>query len=224
MAKKRGHWVFVHWRRVQVKGAGMWLWKRVWRPWKPKPAPKPTPAPTPTPKPTPAPTPAPKPSKQFIMYDSITVSEIPTNATAVAGYVGGRWPTFKSLFVLFPGARKLSIAIAADEDAHCLDVEKGDAEPSQAPAWVRRQHARGDKCPIVYTSLAYAQGLVNLLGASGLRYGTDYKLWCAHYTGSKHICSPKCGLGLKVTAHATQYTDKAFGRNLDASLCSPTFL
>lgn len=197
-------------------------WNRMLRKWlkrHPKPKP-PVPAPTPTPVP---PKPKPKP-KTFVMYDSVDVSQIPKNATAVAGYVGGHWPTFGTLVKLYPRAKKLSIAIAADENASCLDVEKGDASPAQAPGWVRRQHARGNHCPIVYTSLAYAQGLVNLLGKSGLVYGKDYKLWCAHYTGKQHICSPKCGLGLKVTAAATQYTDKALGRNLDASYCSPTFL
>ena len=157
------------------------------------------------------------------MYDSVDVTQIPANAQAVAGYVGGHWPTYKSLVLKFPKSKKLSIAIAADENADCLDVEKGDASPTQAAAWVRRQHAAGNKCPVVYTSLAYAQSLVNLLDASGLKYGIDYKLWSAHYNFKAHICSPKCGLRLKVTAHATQYTDKALGRNLDASLCSANF-
>lgn len=180
------------------------------------PNPKPVPVP-------PKPKPKPRPGKNITMYDDVNVALIPKTAPAVAGYVGGNWPTYKSLLKLFPHAKKLSIAVSASEDARCLDVEKGDASPQQAPAWVKRQRARGEKLPVVYTSLAYAQGLVNLLNASGLRYGKDYLLWSAHYTGKRHICSPKCGLGLKVTAHATQYDDKALGRNLDVSVCSPLF-
>lgn len=198
-------------------------WMKRWRAWlKKHPKPKP-PAPKPAPSPVPPPPVPPKP-KNFTMFDSVAVSAIPKHATAVAGYVGGKWVTFPTLVKQYPRAKKLSIAVTASENAMCLDIESGDATPAQAPAWIRRQHARGIRCPVVYTSLAFAQGLVNGLQKSGLRFGVDYKLWCAHYTHTPHICSPRCGLGLKVTAHATQYTDKALGRNLDASLCSPSFL
>jgi hypothetical protein len=170
----------------------------------------------------PRPKPKPKPVQLF-MYDDVNVSLIPKDAKAVAGYVGGRWPTFPQVVKDFPHAKKLSIAISAIENARCLDVEPGDAQPSQAAEWVRRQHARGEKLPVVYTSASQLQHLVNLLDASGLRYGKDYLAWSAHYTGVKHFCSPKCGFGIKVTAHATQFTDKAMGRSLDESVCAPGF-
>lgn len=151
------------------------------------------------------------------MYDSVTISEIPKTAKEVAGYVGGNWPTYKPLKVAFPHADVLSIAVSAKENADVLDVESGDAAPNQAAAWVRRQKKRGVETPVVYTSAAFVQGLVNELDASGLRLGKDFKVWSAHYTGKAHLCSPKCGFGIKFTADATQYTDKALGRNLDAS-------
>ena len=46
----KGHWVFVHFRRIHKKGsgAGQWLWKRVWRKEKPRPAPRPKPTPKPS--------------------------------------------------------------------------------------------------------------------------------------------------------------------------------
>ena len=157
------------------------------------------------------------------MYDSVTVSEIPKNAAAVAGYVGGAWPTYPVLVKQFPKAHKLSIAIAASEDADCLDIEPRDATPAQAAAWVRRQHARGKRLPVVYTSAAYLQALVDVLAEAKLKHGRDYKIWSAHYTFAAHLCSPACGFGIRVTADATQWTDKALGRNLDESLCSPSF-
>lgn len=168
------------------------------------------------------PHPKPKPVSLF-MYDDVNVSLIPKDAKAVAGYVGGRWPTYPQVVRDFPHAKKLSIAISAIENADCLDVEPGDAEPVQAASWVRRQHARGKKRPIVYTSASQVQHLVNLLDGNGLRYGKDYLLWSAHYTGKPHFCSPKCGFGIKVKAHATQFTDRAMGRSLDESICSPEF-
>jgi GH25 family lysozyme M1 (1,4-beta-N-acetylmuramidase) len=156
------------------------------------------------------------------MYDSVSVSEIPASAKAVAGYVGGHWPTYNQLRLKFPKAHKLSIAIAANENADCLDVEPGDAVISQAAGWVKRQKAAGARKPVVYTSLSQAQLLINTLARAGLPRAS-YRLWTAHYTDKPHRCTPICGLGFKSKADATQYTDKALGRNLDASLCSPAF-
>lgn len=163
--------------------------------------------------------PKPAPLSTIIMYDSVTLSALPKGADAYAGYVNGAWPTFKSL----PLAKhQLSIAVNAGADARCLDVEAGDATPDQAAAWIKKQKARGEILPVVYTSAAYVQPLVNKLDASGLRYGKDYQLWSAHYTGIQHFCGPGCGYGIKVRAHATQFKTST-SPNLDTSICSAEF-
>ena len=155
------------------------------------------------------------------MYDDVNVSLIPVTAEAVAGYVDGRWPTYAQLAAKFPHAKHIvSIAVFAKDNASVLDVEPGDASVSQAAAWVKRQKARGLKHAIVYTSLSQAQTLVEALASAGLVYSRDYLLWTAHYNYQPHLCSPKCGLGFKMIAHATQWTDKAGGKSLDESLCS----
>ena len=175
-------------------------------------------------KPTPAPKPPPAPAEPVEMYDDVTISLIPVDAVAVAGYVDGHWPTYAQLVKKFPHAQhKVSIAVFARDDADVLDVEPGDARISESPAWVRRQHSRGVKRPIIYTSLAYAPTLIATLKSAGFEYGVDYLLWTAHYNYKPHLCSPKCGLGMKVIAHATQWTDKAGGKSLDESLCSAEF-
>lgn len=126
------------------------------------------------------------------MYDSIDLTQIPKDAKAVAGYVNGSWPTFQSLERLFPKAKHLSITVAGhvDEHARCCDVEPGDATAQTCLDWLKRN-----------------------------KDGRDYLLWTAHYTHEPHVCGPKCGYGLKRSADATQYTDHAEGRNLDASKC-----
>jgi hypothetical protein len=161
-------------------------------------------------------------ARPTVMYDSVTLDQIPGDAPAVAGYVGGHWPTYFQLARRFPHARRLSIAVNAGEDAECLDVEPGDAVISQAAAWARRQIARGVKRPVLYTSLSQLEQLVAALSHAGLRR-QDYRLWSAHYTMHPHICGPDCGFGLTSHADATQYTDKALGRNLDESLCEASF-
>jgi hypothetical protein len=172
---------------------------------------------------TPAPKPAPKPKPQaVVMYDSVDVQQIPRSALAVAGYVGGHWPTFPQLVQLFPQAHRTSIAISASEDADMLDIENGDAVPAQAPAWVKRQHSLGKPRPAVYCSLSVAWQVWLRLKLAGIRRGA-VRIVTAHYNGKPHRCSPLCHFGFWTRADATQYTDRALGRNLDASLCAPNF-
>lgn len=164
-----------------------------------------------------------KPRRKVTMFDSIDPSQIPPRAQAVAGYVGGHWPTFGTLVAEWPAStKKLSIAVNAREDAECLDVEQGDATIAEAAAWVKRQHARGVKRPVVYTSVAFASPLLRSLERAGIQR-SQVRLWTAHYTGKSHLCSPSCGTGFKDHADATQYYNRALNRNLDVSLCSPGF-
>lgn len=165
-----------------------------------------------------------KPAKPqpITMYDSIDISQIPKTAPAVAGYVGGRWPTFPKLKAKFPHAHRLSIAVAADEDADMLDIEKYDATPWQAPGWVRRQRARGIRRPAVYCSLSDARLVLKTLRKNGIRR-KEIRLVTAHYTFRRHRCSPLCRFGLWTRADGTQWTDHALGRNLDESLLAPDF-
>lgn len=158
-----------------------------------------------------------------IMYDSVTLSEIPRNAPAVAGYVGGRFLTFPKLAAQFPNARHVSIAVASTQDADVLDIEPGNSRPDLAPGWFRRQKARGLKrTPVLYSSLSDAKNVVSAMSRAGIPRN-QYRLWTAHYTHKPHICGPSCGFGMPTTADATQWTDKALGRNLDQSLVRPSF-
>lgn len=171
----------------------------------------------------------------WVMYDAVDIDEIPHAAHAVAGYVGGKWKTYPELRERFPHSHVLSIAVNAGEDAHCLDVERGDATPAQAPAWVHRQFARGVHLPVIYASLSSWPEIIRELGAHGIRRH-QIRAWVAHYTGHHHICRPDiCGVAAKplgqsrpghqglVYADGTQWTSSALGRNLDESLLHAWF-
>lgn len=170
---------------------------------------------------------------RVIMYDDINVSLIPKNAEAVAGYIGGRWPTYPKVVAGWPKAKHMSIAVAANYNADCLDVEPGDAAPAQAAGWIRQQaklraaskEGYNTNKPVVYTNASHGQALIDSLTAAGLVYGKDYLWWSAHYNPAQgeHFCSPKCGFGIKVTAHGTQFTDAANKENLDESILSYAF-
>lgn len=168
------------------------------------------------------PPPVAKPQTNITMYDSIEVSVIPAGAEAVAGYVDGRWKTYNELLKHFPKAHHLSIAVFAQDDATCCDCEKGDLTADQVPDWVKRQKARGVKRPVVYASLSEMAGILVRLQAAGIPR-REVRIWTAHYSYKSHICTKNCGYGLGTTADATQWTDRALGRNLDQSLCKGSF-
>ncbi len=121
----------------------------------------------PTPKPPipPKPAPKPKPAARFTMYDTTDPgTHLPVqHPQAVAGYVNGSWPSYNGLVKRYPGAKHLSIAVNTSADARCLDVETGDATPDQAPAWVRRQHARGVARPILYANTSTMPAVIAAL-------------------------------------------------------------
>lgn len=161
------------------------------------------------------------------MYDSVDVENIPRHAQAVAGYVGGEWPTYNKLRALFPNAHVLSIAVNASQNAHCLDVEKGDATIEEAPHWIHRQHERGLKLPVIYIELSRYHSLVDELHGNNVKVA-DIRLWIAHYTGHPHVCTRHtCGLAAPLlgasTLYGTQWTNRADGKNLDESLMHSSF-
>lgn len=157
------------------------------------------------------------------MYDSVDVSQIPPDAKAVAGYVGGSWPTFASLVKGWPKAHRLSIAIAASEQAMCLDIEAGDARVEQAARWVTVQLGRGVKRPCLYASASVIDSLIRAIEAAGLQR-SQVRIWSAHYGHGRHLCGPTtCGEVRSTDADATQYDDHALGRSLDVSVLRRDF-
>jgi hypothetical protein len=149
--------------------------------------------------------------RNYVMYDSIDLAAIPETALAVAGYVDGHWPTFGELVAKFPHAKHLSIAVFARDDAHALDVETGDATPDEAPGWLTRQHGRGVARPWIYANASTWAVMGPILKSATFRR-SQYRVWVADWTGQPHLPDG---------ADACQYTDRAMGRNLDASLCLP---
>lgn len=159
----------------------------------------------------------------IVMFDDVTVAVLPSGATyAYAGYVGGLWPTFTELKARFPKNRLLSVAVNAAEDAECLDIENGDATIADAPGWYERQVARGVYRPVLYIEASRMRALEQVMATAHVERSA-YRLWIAHYTDRAHLCSPSaCGYGMS-EADASQFTQVAYGRNLDQSLLLPNF-
>jgi hypothetical protein len=85
----------------------------------------------------------------MIMYDSTNPLDIPVDAPAVAGYTDGdyRWPD--AGWNRFAGALKLRISVLGGA-ADVLDVETGDATPSEAVDWVWTMRKQEMPYPGVY--------------------------------------------------------------------------
>lgn len=144
------------------------------------------------------------------MFDTVTTSTVPSWAKAVAGYTAGSWPTYLPLVREFPKAHHTSIAIQVFYHAKCLDVEPGDAVPSQVAGWIRVDIKAGFAKPCVYSNLSEWQQIQPLLIAAGI-HRTDYFAWLAYWTYRPGLVS---GYDL------VQWTNRALNRNLDESTVS----
>ena len=87
-----------------------------------------------------------------MMYDGVDASSVPSGAALYAGYVDGQWQSYGPLAAKFPGARHVSICVTSSGSARVLDVETGDASPTEAPGWAARERANGNQYPVVYVN------------------------------------------------------------------------
>lgn len=161
------------------------------------------------------PTPSPQ---RFTMYDTTDVNRpFPTsNPTAVAGYVGGKWPTYAELVKKYPRAKHLSIAVNAGERARCLDIETGDATSGQAPGWFHNFADKSQGKPIFYGDEEKMVAFEEALRDAGI-HRWEYLVLKAHYAGT----GPRIDPG----SDATQYESvETGGFDYDVSLCEPWFL
>jgi hypothetical protein len=95
-----------------------------------------------------------------IMYDACDPARPPANAVMVAGYLYGpcAWPA--SGWTRFRDVVQVRIAtVQTINDGQVLDVERGDADVSQAPGWCARARLRG-QIPTVYCSQANVSALL----------------------------------------------------------------
>lgn len=160
---------------------------------------------------------APKPrltaTRTVEQFDSVNLSQIPSNPAAVAGYTSGTWPTWFQLAALFPHAQRVSVAVNTSHIAKCLDIEPGDAVPSQAPGWVLAAEHAGVYRPCLYENASELPAVLANLSAARIPR-SSVLIWLADWTFRP---------GLVSGSDCTQWTDHAFGRNLDESTCAVGF-
>ena len=117
------------------------------------------------------------------MYDDINADNIPADATVMAGYVDGQWPSYAPMKTRFPNARVFSITVY-NGDADILDVETGDATPDMVPAWVTRQRNAGRPIVIVYCNRSNYPAVVQACLNANVRVPP---IWLAQYDNDPTI-------------------------------------
>lgn len=135
------------------------------------------------------------------MFDAIYPQNIPANALFVGGYVDGNWPWMRTQPNLFPNAGKLTFCVFASSRARCLDVEKGNATPAQAPGWVLAERALGED-PWVYCSQLSAYGWQAVQDAFNAAHVPHPHYFIANYNNTRALPTLN---GFTAIAH--QYVD-----------------
>lgn len=118
------------------------------------------------------------------MYDAVTVSNIPSTAEMVAGYVDGNYANYSEMKSRFPDAIVVPITVfASDNEGTVLDVEQGDATPQESVGWVQKRRNAGVD-PSVYCDTSNWANVRQAFQDAGVR---EPHYWIADWTGSPHI-------------------------------------
>jgi hypothetical protein len=169
-----------------------------------QPAAQPQAAPTPPPAPAPPPQP-------YQLYDSVTPSAIPSSSQAVAVYANGHYAASPSQV----GKRGLTLWIdvnGSSPHADVLDVEPGDATPSQAAAWVEQKlNASPNSTAIIYTMRSQWGAVQAAVSHLAWWMPSHTKYWIADPTGVPHVVP------------GSQATQWYWGPNYDISTALPDF-
>ena len=132
-----------------------------------------------------------------LLYDSITAKDIPLTAAMVGGYVNGTYKWSATDWNRFPHAIHVPIATQANiNNGVVLDIETGDALPSQGPDWVLRRRAAGID-PSVYCNLSTWPLVIKEFVRQGV---TQPHYWIARYDNKAAMIA---------NAVAKQYADPA---------------
>lgn len=119
------------------------------------------------------------------MYDDIYAANVPANGDLYAGYDDGHWPDAADLQKRFPGKRVVRVtAFPTDIFGDVLDVETGDAKPTDVPAWLTKRRAQGGD-PSIYCSEFSANGIAAVEAAcksAGVHFDRSH-WWRANYNG-----------------------------------------
>jgi hypothetical protein len=155
-----------------------------------------------------APAPAPAPAQPYQVYDSVTPSQIPAGQP-VATYADGGYAV-NPANVASRGHVTWIDTNGSDPKAAALDVEPGDATPSQAAAWTwNKLHGAAGQIAVIYTMRSEWPATQAAIAALPQAMQHQVRWWIADPTGVAHVVPG---------AQATQWY---WGQNYDISTALP---
>jgi hypothetical protein len=150
------------------------------------------------------------PTKQYLVYDSVTPSTIPSGK-AGAVYATGNYAASESQ-ASHLGSVLWIDTNGSDPNANVLDVEPGDATPTKAANWVQqRLTAHSGSVAIVYTMLSEWQQVKDKVADLPASMQSKVRYWIADPTGVPHVVAG---------SSATQWY---WGSNYDLTTANPNF-
>jgi hypothetical protein len=149
------------------------------------------------------------PAQPYEFYDSVTPSAIPAG-NEIATYADGPFAVSPSQVA---GQKVLWIDTnGSDPSANVLDVEPGDATPSQAATWTQQKlSADPNATAIIYTMQSEWPATQSAISSLPSWMQSHVRWWIADPTGSPHMVPG---------ANATQWY---WGPNYDISTANPGF-
>ncbi len=150
-----------------------------------------------------------QPAQPFEFYDSVTPSAIPPGHM-IATYADGPFAVSPSQVA---GQKVLWIDTnGSDPSANALDVEPGDATPSQAAVWTQQKlSANPHSLAIIYTMQSEWPATQSAVGTLPQWMQSHVRWWIADPTGYPHVVPG---------ANATQWY---WGSSYDISTANPGF-
>jgi hypothetical protein len=150
---------------------------------------------------------------------TIRMLDAADSRTLLAGYAAygayndggiGDQPNYTKVVAAHPGAHVLSIALSAEHDADCLDVEEFAASAQDVHAWTARQATRGVVRPVTYASVD--RWRTDIWPRMSTHRGR-IRIWTAHYGLGEHICGPSTCGSFPVNVDGTQWSNQFAGVN-----------
>ena len=120
------------------------------------------------------------------MADSVTAADLPAGFDLYAGYVNGLYANMAQIERRFPHSKVIGISVTIANNGTVLDVETGDATPSQAPSWVAMRRQAGI-IPWVYCSESVWPQVQQAFSAQGI---APPLYWIAAYPGPGPVLYP----------------------------------
>jgi len=150
------------------------------------------------------------PAKQYLIYDSVTPSSIPTGMAA-AVYANGSYAASASQATRHGKVLWIDVN-GSNPSANVLDVEPGDATPAGAAVWVQQRLSGHPKeVAIVYTMRSQWQAVKDNVAHLPAWMQSKVRYWIADPTGVPHVVPG---------SNATQWY---WGSHFDITTANPEF-